>query len=167
NRTVGVIRSGVPAVVGEINLDALDLFHFGNTAERVFEALDAVTPAEPAGVVGLMRHAVVVDGEFRRHHAGRVTRGLGELQRGVAQGQRGAVHHDAVALGRARRRRTIAAGPGGCGFDQLPVLFGRPNGCTGQFTHAVDAAPMIDVTMADEDVFDVLRIEPGLFDAVD
>src|SRR5882672_7821751 len=105
NGAVGIIGSGIPAMVGEVDVDALDLGDAGRALHRILEAFDAVAAAKSAGVERLVGNAVVVDRELGRHHARRVTRGLVKFQRRVAQSQQLAVGDDAIAFGRARSRR--------------------------------------------------------------
>src|SRR5580700_8864429 len=74
-------------------------------------------------------------------------------------------HH--VALRYPRRRPAAAARRAADLFDHLPILLGRADTRARCFLDSRRAAEVVEVTVADEDVLDVLEVEAERPDVID
>ncbi len=107
------------------------------------------------------------DDAFGRQHAGRMPRGQVECERLAAQGQRVAFLDHHVSLRHARRRSAAPARTATHLPDHLPVFVGRDDACARGFLNLRRTADVIEMPVAQNDVFDALRIDADLPDVPD
>ena len=143
------------------NLDILHVRHDEvQTLEKILARAALSRSTEEERVV---RRAAVVDRELERGRARGVSRQVMDRERGVAKRQGLAILEDHVAVeGHPERTVRIARSLPPVVLDELPVLLERGDAGARERLNLPGPAVVIEVTVRDQDVPNVLGIEAGL-----